>query len=308
MTLQRSAFLVSLFCCIFLCGACKSSPPSPSPAPKEYISQGIIVATASRFLLESKDDPFEQFDVIAMFPKYLASQHPNIREILDTHVPQSDLTLDTCSIPEPQFLSGKDKKPTASISLLDAGDMFIETEFKKILIPTRTFPDLLKVIDGVIYSATPSHGIEFIPGQTYTLKNHGTDNIGSFEVVLAAPNDLGDITVGGIFPMEGIPVIGSRRPTQITWEGEEYGDEVIADINWIDMGLSWKMVCRMKDDGQFVIPSSITKQMSSELTEQTHEMRLSRVRQVSFAAPFISYGDFSFVASTSFLVEFDNIE
>jgi hypothetical protein len=60
----------------------------------------------------------------------------------------------------------------------------------------------------------------------------------------------------------------------------------------------------MKDDGEFQIPEEITEQFHSESSEATHEMSLARLRQASFVAPGISFGDFSFVARTSFLVEF----
>lgn len=288
-------------------GGCQPQKPSP-PTEDNYICQGIIVATASRFITETGDEPFEQFDFIAMFPKYPANHQHDVDTLLETHVPQSDLPLDSCSPPEPQFLNRTEPNHSVFVSLVDAGDMFIALDAKKIPIPTRTFPDLLKVIDGVMYSASPTHGVEFLPGQTYTLKNTGTDNIGSFEVVLEAPNDLGDISVEGTSPGDVVPTISAGNTATITWEGAGYGDEVIADMTWTDMGLTWNMICRMKDDGEFTIPSEITKLMNSELTDQTHEMRLSRVRQVSFAAPFISFGIFSFVASTSFFVEFDKID
>ncbi|MBN2340867.1 MAG: hypothetical protein JXX29_17515 [Deltaproteobacteria bacterium] len=294
--------------CLILIG-CQDQPPAkPVNAGRALLCQGIIVATASRFITEKNEEPFEQFDFIAMFPKYPEDQQQEVDALLETHVPRADLAMDTCSVPEPQFHDNATDDNSVSISLVDAGDMFLQMGAGKVPIPTRTFPDLLKVIDGVIYAASPNHGIEFIPGQTYTLTNAGTDNIGSFEVVLEAPNDLGEVTLNGVSPADAVPSIIAGKGSTIRWEGEGYGDEVIADIHWSDMGLSWSMGCRMKDDGQFTIPGEITKQMTSELTDQTYEMRLSRVRQVSFAAPFIAFGDFSFVASTSFLVEFDKID
>ena len=288
-------------------GGCSPAAHHREKQPNATTCQGIIVATASRFISDAGSEPFEQFDFIAMFPRYRTDQQQAVESLLETHVPLTDLPLDSCATPEPQLSRKTEDEKHVAVSLLDAGDMFVIADSKKIAIPTRTFPDLLKVIDGVIYSASPSHGMEFVPGQTYTVKNTGADSVGSFEVVLEAPKDLGEITVAGTSPDDNIPTILSGAPAVIRWEGEGYGDEVIADINWSDMGLSWSTTCRMKDDGHFVIPADITGQMGSELAKQTHEMRLSRLRQVSFAAPFITSGDFSFVASTSFLVEIDKM-
>jgi hypothetical protein len=299
-------FVIGMVMCALGLQSCAPSPEA-SLSPKAYTSQGIIVATASRFISESDDNPFEQFDFIAMFPRYETRWQQTVDELLETHVPRADIPLDSCSTPEPKLTGKATDDHRVAISLQDAGDMFVEVNSRRIAIPTRTFPDLMKVIDGVIYSASPSHGLEFMPGQMYTIKNMGADDVGSFEVVLDAPNDLGEITVAGISPGESIPTIVSGAATVLTWEGAGYGDEVIADISWSDVGLSWSLTCRMKDDGQFMISGDISRQMGSALTSQPHEMRLSRVRQVSFAAPFITFGDFSFVASTSFLVEFDKM-
>jgi hypothetical protein len=63
----------------------------------------------------------------------------------------------------------------------------------------------------------------------------------------------------------------------------------------------------MKDDGYFDIPAAITANIHVDSTVSSSEMSLTRVRQVSFVAPGISSGDFSFVATTGFLVEFNNI-
>lgn len=292
----------------FLAGCWPSSgvPDSPKGDP-HYVNQGIITATASRFLDSSGSEPFEQFEVMAMFPRYRNNRQRLVDSLLGTHVPQSDLSLDTCSRPEP-LLKSRDKKTfteSTQITLMDAGYMHLEYSDKRRAIPTRTFPDLLKVIDGVIYSVNEQRGADFIPEQTYTIKTAGTDDVGKFEAVLDAPNDLGEVRLNGISPSEQMPSIAPGQDLALSWEGEGYGDEVITRIDWTNMGLSWSITCRMKDDGSFIIPGDITKDIRIELTENDHDMSLSRVRQVSFRARGLSYGDFSFVASTNFLIRLE---
>jgi hypothetical protein len=129
--------------------------------------------------------------------------------------------------------------------------------------------------------------------------------VGPFETALDAPNDLGEILLDGISPSEKLVSITPGKDIALSWEGESYGDEVIVQISWRNMGLSWSINCRLKDDGYFVISRNITDRINTNFDTLDNEMSLSRVRQVSFRANGMSFGDFSFVASTSFLIKFE---
>jgi hypothetical protein len=166
----------------------------------------------------------------------------------------------------------------------------------------------LKVIDGVIYTADESQGVQFVPGETYTFYATGTDDVSPFEVVLEAPNDLGDIKLDGVQPDEQTPQITRGQDLAISWEGAGWGDEVIATLSWIGMGLPWAMTCRMRDDGLFVVPGQLIEGLHDSLAASDEEMTLARVRQVSFRSDGLNSGAFAFVVSNSFPVKFGSIE
>jgi hypothetical protein len=157
----------------------------------------------------------------------------------------------------------------------------------------------------VIYSADQALGVQFEPGETYTVHASGTDEVAPFEVVLEAPDDLGEVKVDGVQPSEQTPVIRRGDELELAWDGAGYGDEVVATLSFARMGLPWSMTCRMRDDGLFVVPEQITRGLYAPFGSGDVELMLSRVRQVAFRASGLSSGAFSFVVSTNFLVEFE---
>ncbi len=293
----------------FFSGCPRTEAPETKRADPVILSEGIITAKASRFFESGSEEPFEQFEIVGVFPRFDLEKIDVVDSLLGSRGPQSDdLALDTCSSPAPVLSSrarrGADDE--TAIELIDVGDVSLEYRGVRRAVPTRTFPDLLKVIDGVIYSANESRGVHFLPGETYTFRATGTDEVDQFDVVLDAPDDLGDVKLDGDLLVDHVPIIRRGRDLEISWEGEGYGDEVVATVNWTSMGLPWSLTCRMRDDGYFVIPGRFTAGMYDPLASDDHEMSLSRIRQVSFRSNGLSSGEFLFVVSTNFLVRFES--
>lgn len=279
--------------------------------PDAPVSQGAITASLNRYVESGPAEPFEKFSVTGLFPRYGRSGKKLVESLMEGRVPQSDAAFDQCAAPSP-VVRGKPRRMGAvqgtEIELVDVGDMSIELDGRKTALPTQTFPDLLRVIDGVTYGADDAMGAVFAPARTYTIRASGSDEVPGFDVSLDAPEDLGEITVGGVSPAEQIPVVRRGEPLEITWEGGGgYGDEVFAEIRWSGAGLALSMDCRMRDDGRFTVPREMTAAMRDPLIAGEAEMTLSRVRQTAFRAGGLDSGDFSFVLSTSFLVRFEAV-
>ena len=182
--------------------------------------------------------------------------------------------------------------------------MALRVNKEKKPIPTRTFPDLLKVIVGVIYTADETQGVVFSPGETYELQATGTDEVTAFQVALEAPEDLGDIKVDGMKPGDQPLIVRQGQEIELAWEGDSYGDEVVATLSWMSMGAPWSMTCRMRDDGLFVISETYLARMPDPLTCSDGEFTITRVRQVAFRSEDLSSGSFQFAVSTNFPVAF----
>lgn len=308
-----SSFGVGVFCVVFALTAglpgCVDAVDEPVEAPGEnpLIARGIINASLNRYIETGSDEPFEQFGVMGMFVRYAPSNDGTVDELLGARASEVDLALDTCSMPAPVIDAERASYPKGGelIELLDVGDLSIYFGDKRKPIPTRTFPDLLKVIVGVIYSADETHDVVFRPGQTYDLKATGTDEVSSFEVALEAPADLGEeVKVDGVSPEERTPLVRRGVPVEVTWDADGYGDEVIGVLNWTAMGAPWSMTCRMRDDGSFVIPAVMTAALPDPLTSADEELTLSRIRQTAFRAAGLSSGSFRFTVTLNFPVKF----
>jgi hypothetical protein len=280
------------------CGGSLSAPA--------VVSRGLITASFNRYIDTASDSPFEQFSLMGVFVRHEIEQSYTARSLFDSALSDLDLALDRCTMPS-RVLDGTSEPATGGgtpIELLDVGDLSLSVDSKARLIPTRTFPDLLKVIVGVIYMADDTQEVVFRPGKTFDLQASGADAIAPFRVALEAPLDLGEIKIDGAIPGEQVPVVRRGEDVEITWEGDSYGDEVVATLGWMSMGAPWSMTCRMRDDGLFVLPASHTASLPDPLTCSDQDLTITRIRQVAFFSKGLSSGSFVFLVSTYFPVAF----
>jgi hypothetical protein len=291
---------------IFVLSCSNEEANQVSPSRPMMVSRGIITASFNRYIETSLSDPFEQFSLIGMFVRHDVEETYTVESLFDFHMADVNLALDTCTMPARVLTNGAARVPQSetTIELLDIGDLSLRVNKEKKPIPTRTFPDLLKVIIGVIYTADETHGIVFSPGETYDLQATGTDEITAFRVALEAPEDLGDIKVDGIKPGDQPLILRHGEEMELVWEGDSYGDEVVATFSWMSMGAPWSMTCRMRDDGLFVIPETYFASIPDPLTCSDGELAITRVRQVAFRSEDLSSGSFQFAVSTNFPIAF----
>ncbi|MDD5310007.1 MAG: hypothetical protein PHU25_22035 [Deltaproteobacteria bacterium] len=288
-------------------GSCTGHDLSPQGSPSQRdVSRGIITASLERYIESGSDEPYEQFGITGVFVRHASEEGPTADALLGSRVPETDLSLDTCSLPAP-VLDGRGADALeggTAIELLDVGDLSVSIGEMKKPVPTRTFPDLLKVIVGVIYAADETQDIVYRPGETYSVRGTGSDSVAPFEVVLEAPDDMADLKIDGLAPGEQTPFVQRGKSLELTWEPGGYGDEAMITLTWTGMGAPWSLACRARDDGIFVVPAEITAALPDHLTATDESMTVSRVRQVAFRADGISSSAFSFVISTNFPVKF----
>ncbi len=271
------------------------------------VSRGIITASLNRHIESAIDTPFESFNLTGVFARYLAEEGRFVSLVWGQKLTELDLALDSCNSPAPILKENQGERSASTkhaVELLDVGDLTVKFDNEKRTIPTRTFPDLLKIAVGVIYSANELQGVSFRPSTKYDIRTTGSDDVEVFRVQLDSPADLGTIRVDGLAYDEETPIIIKGKDVLLTWEGDGYGDEVIASIGWTIMGSPWEITCRMKDDGEFLIPSSITKFLPDSLTASDENIFVRRYRQVAFRSAGLSNGSFQFVVSSDFPIKF----
>jgi hypothetical protein len=296
-----------LLCLPVLASSCTEEPLSEEATPKPLVSRGIITASLSRHIEAGSDEPFESFNVKGVFARYPSAESKTVDMLWQQRFADVDLALDSCTAPNP-ILDSRVEQPglevDRAIELLDVGDLSVGFDGERKTMPTRTFPDLLKVAVGVIYSADETHGVFFKPGARYDIRATGSDDVEVFRVDLDAPADLGVVRVDEIAPEEELPVLSRGKEIHLTWEGDGYGDEVIASVSWTVLGSPWEITCRMRDDGEFIIPKTVTEAIPDPLTTADEEINIRRFRQVAFRSAGLSNGSFQFVVAVNFPVKF----
>jgi hypothetical protein len=299
-------YLVPLF--FLLCvGSCvEESQEGDARGSAVTVSRGIITASFNRYIETGSEEPFEQFGLTGVFARFDPDDPATVDLLWDS--PPDDLApaLDSCTASTPVLDPGgyHPLSSQSAVELLDVGDLSVSFAGETKPVPTRTFPDLLKVIVGVTYAADETHGVVFKPGETYEVRAKSKVKRDRFTVALEAPEDLGTVTVDGAAAGEQPPVVSRERNVELAWEGDGYGDEVIATLAWTSMGSPWQIVCRMRDDGFFVIPGAITASLPDPLTATDSEMTLKRIRQVAFRSDKLKSSSFKFIVATSFSVSF----
>lgn len=292
---------------VFVLACVEEDIPGDVPSATAVSSRGIITASLNRYIEVGSESPFDQFGLTGVFARFPHKKRSTVDLLWDTPLADIDLALDHCTAVSPMLDNrARIRFPSSdqAIELMDIGNLSVTIKNDKRPVPTRTFPDLLKAVVGVIYAADETQGVVFSPGETYGLRAVDTNDKELFHVALEAPEDLGTIKVNGTIPEEYIPILSKNRPVRLRWDGDAFGDEVILTISWTRMGSPWEITCRMRDDGTFVIPSNITANLPDPLTSSDEEVSIHRVRQVVFRSENLDNGSFRFIVSTHFPIKF----
>ena len=292
---------------VFVLACVEEETPDDVPDMPAISSRGIITASLNRYIEVGSEAPFEQFGLTGVFARFPRKKRATVDLLWDNPLADIDLALDHCTAVSPMLDDrARIRLPSSdqAIELMDIGNLSVIVKGERRPVPTRTFPDLLKAVVGVIYAADETQGVVFSPGDTYGLYAVDTNEKELFHVALEAPEDLGTIKVNGTVPEEDVPILSKNRPVRLKWSGDGFGDEVILTISWTSMGSPWEITCRMRDDGAFVIPSNITANLPDPLTSSDEEVSIHRVRQVVFRSKELENGSFRFVVSTHFPIDF----
>lgn len=160
-------------------------------------------------------------------------------EALDVWRPYTDLAIDVCALSNAQSPSGEER---VSLELLDVGPITVETHDSLAVLEARRLPDIWDGVSGVVYGTERGFDSEVItvPYQlatTYTVSAPGAE-ISGFSVELEAPE---------------VPEIIEHDFGSWSWvPAMEPADQMYVEVEGVDG--QGRMVCRVEDDGEFVIP------------------------------------------------------
>jgi len=141
--------------------------------------------------------------------------------------------------------------PEARVQLLAVGDISLRVGELAHTLSPRLFPDLATTASGWFYAGNAELPIGGSELDEYVLSAPGEQNVGRFEVSLAAPGDvLGLELLGQSLERDG--VMARAADAELTWEPEDLRSRVEIEVHAAGNVLS----CAARDDGRFVLPQS----------------------------------------------------
>ncbi|MEZ4460896.1 MAG: hypothetical protein R3E66_14465 [bacterium] len=202
---------------------------------------------------------------------------------LDVWRPDPELALDACTVKaQPIFESTDD----VQVELLDAGPIAIGSDFGQVQIQPRRLPDVDRVA-GVVYGNESGFDVApvtlpYEPGAAYRLAASGGE-VGNIDVTLVAP-DVPRI----MNALEADDRLRVQNDLHLMWNAQS--DATASLFLAITAADGTVMSCRLEDDGDFTLPSSLLEPFKStrgaELTLRRVTMKdtdvdgLDRVRIV----------------------------
>jgi hypothetical protein len=173
--------------------------------------------------------------------------------------------------------SARSPEPAPPVQLLDVGTVSMEANGVQTNLLARQVPDVVDLVSGVVYAR--SADAELLPARArYVLRVSGAGDSDPFTVTASAPNDLGDLRVGG---QEARTItMGSVASADLTWEPGAEGDMVYVDVNGAPSARTrdtrdTTVRCAFADTGRATIAAAL---LPDEGTLTVHRLHRERFR------------------------------
>jgi hypothetical protein len=153
----------------------------------------------------------------------------------------------------------RDVMPTGELGraeFLDAGEVLLGTSEVQTLLAPRAFPILpAEPISGVVYTSRDRASQPLPSGAAYLLKTTGSDQLPSLELRVQAPDELSEVTVGGV-ALTSLPSIDGSADLPVTWRAGDARDVVYVEVTGSAAGSLG--LCAFRDaDGRGALPRGL---------------------------------------------------
>lgn len=226
----------------------------------------------------------------AQFVKYTAIDQEQVARLLALPIdPKKDLPqIDHCKHYElsVDLLGDESFEEPGTVELLEAGNVHIQTAGQTVTMSPRHFPWLLPFISGVVYGESPSTVFEGV--HPVKAMADGNDVIGPFTTQGSSPALPRLKSIEGIEP-DQIAIASKGGELVLTWDSNQTHPDDITYLeirNNINTKKEAALRCRIKDDGNFAIPSGVLSGFGGKVT-----LEITRLRQTSFSAQGLDRGE-----------------
>ncbi len=282
-----------------LWGCSSGEEPMVDPAHPAAHSFGLMAVGYTHDWQADADAPEGlELTTTAQFVRYSALDRSQVARLLALPLnPDADLPgVDTCRVYDLTIdlggAGGLDGRDTATVDLLEAGDLEVETSSGTVKLAPRHFPGLLPFISGVVYGEAQSdHATK--TGHVHVGASGG-ETVGSFRVEGKSPVLPKIATLGGEVPARE-PIIGGAHDLALRWARPSADLQQDDDVFYVEVRhpaakRDLVLRCTPKDDGRFAITAADLGKLMNGVRGRV-VIDLVRVRRTFFAARGLDNGE-----------------
>ena len=274
-------------------GACGTAEPVPEAGPTARGSFALLQVERTRFDGALPGERFEHFEIGARVARFSGLEREAAATLLGTEELSEPEALDECSAATP-VLPGEelvgDQLEHSEIELVDVGVIDVRAGDRSLTLEPQSFPGLLSLLQGAIYGTSDAGGAAWDPGTEWTFSARGTTGVGAFEIMAEAPGELVVQRIGADDPALVPPTIERGADLPVRWEAGSRDDVVRIELGWSQLGTEMRIACAAVDDGAFVVPAWLLRQLPDPALVASPRVAVRRERRRAFGASGLDEG------------------
>lgn len=277
-----------------LLAACSTDEDSLAELELEEAAPPSIEGRAGSVLVEYSTATSNGVSVHAQFLDVRGVSLEAALDALDVWTPDAELDLDTCSVRVPPPTG--EEAENVRLHMMDVGPITVSSFDQSIRLEGRRVPDL-RSFSGVVYGNEEGFDFEeavlpYQPDASYQIVAPGGAQAGGFHVTLQAPSVPEIEAVAGRYAVDDAPIDLGGGDLELHWRVAAPSAALFLDVG-TGSPSDARLRCRLEDDGEFVLPTSILEQLDSPALRVT----LRRIDSVSMGIAGID--DTSFLFATT---------
>ena len=272
---------------------CGTADPAPEAGPDARGSFALMRVERAHFDGALLGERFAHFEIGGRVVRYSGMGREETAAVLGTGDLMEPEELDACEAPAPVLPREEmvgDQLEGSEIELVDVGVVDVRAGDRSLVLEPQSFPGLMSLLQGAIYGTTDGEGVPWEAGADWTFAARGASGIGGFEVTTDAPDELVVLRIGADDPTVARPLVERALDLPIRWEAGRHDDVVSIEIDWAQLGTEMRLRCAAADDGAFVVPASMLRQLPDPSILTSPRVVVRRERRRPFAAAGLDEG------------------
>ncbi|TNF22359.1 MAG: hypothetical protein EP329_28670 [Deltaproteobacteria bacterium] len=219
------------------------------------------------------------------------------------------IPVDACVVEERDVAAADVPDDTASVRLLDAGELMLDTGAGTSMLDSHYFPEMYSAVGGLAYDGLLYDSHAFAFDRPLTVSADGSDEVGELSVTLEPPPVVHLHSVGGAPPRHAHAWLPDDGGLEVTWDGaagrpSDQGAPYVV-VRYARRGFDHlaRVTCVAADDGGFTIPEAALALLPDLGADQTDRVLVERIHAVPFSGPGMPDGLAVAIASDAVVLE-----